>query len=349
MTRLIDLNPPVKYMEEYLREIAMGFERAQVLFTAFELAIFTKLEEPMTSEALIREMGLNPEITVRFMDVLTAMSLLCKKGESYQTAPELAPFLVESEPYFSRYLKSAVRERKIWMNLTEALVEEPLSNPEKEKFAYTQDSLEWTARDCMHGRLQKTLKLVSDLPEFKKARSLIDLGGGHGLFAIGFAQENPDLEAFVYDRPEITELTRQYVEKYGVQERVKVFSGDYLHEDFGNGYDIVFEALSLEGGPEEAKILYQKVAEALKPGGLFITQLFILDNSETSPLPTLTLDLREKITGHRRLHLMTNAALFELFNKVGLSGEQVLDISMGANLPMRMVIARKIQERMEKT
>ncbi|WP_440953969.1 methyltransferase family protein [Methanosarcina sp. Mfa9] len=341
MARLIDLNPPVKYMGEFLREITMGFERSQILFTAFELGMFTKLKKPMTSEALIREMGLNPEITARFMDSLTAMNLLCKKGGYYQTAPELVPFLVEDEPYFSLYLKSALRERKTWMNLKEVLVEGTLLKPEKEKFAYTRESLEWTARDCMHRRLQKTLKLVSSLPEFKRARRLIDLGGGHGLFAIGFAQENPHLEAFVYDRPEITGLTQEYIEKYGVQERVKVLSGDYLHEDFGTGYDIVFEALSLEGGPKEAKILYQKTAEALKPEGLFITQLFTLDDSGTSPLPTLTLDLREKVTGHRQLHLMTNAALFELFNKVGLSGEQVLDISMGTNLPMRMVIARK--------
>jgi hypothetical protein len=84
-----------------------------------------------------------------------------------------------------------------------------------------------------------------------------------------------------------------------MQDRIRAFFGDYLLEDFGNEYDIVFEALSLEGGEREAEILYQKVANSLNPGGIFITQLFTLDDSETSPLSTLTLDLNEKITGHK--------------------------------------------------
>ncbi|HHV23576.1 MAG TPA: hypothetical protein GXX65_03235 [Methanosarcina sp.] len=99
--------------EQFLREIAIGFERSQIFLTAFELKIFTKLKSPKTSKNLIQEMGLHPEITARFLDVLTAMKLLCKKGEYYQTAPELIPFLVEGEPYFSLYLESACKEREI--------------------------------------------------------------------------------------------------------------------------------------------------------------------------------------------------------------------------------------------
>jgi len=71
-------------------------------------------------------------------------------------------------------------------------------------FAYTRESLEWICKDCARGRLQKTLELVCASSEFKSARRLIDLGGGgDGLFAIGFAQESPNLEVIVYDQPEI--------------------------------------------------------------------------------------------------------------------------------------------------
>jgi predicted O-methyltransferase YrrM len=286
-------------------------------------------------------MMLNPSTTSRFLDILTAMGLLSKDGEHYQTHPDLMPFLVEGEPYYSLYLESALKERNMWMDLKKALVEDAPLSSEKTKFAYNPDSLKWTARDCTHGRLQRTLKIVSSLPEFKKARNLIDLGGGHGLFGIGFAQENPNLRVVIFDQPHITEISQEYVNKYDMCERVKVLSGDYLQEDFGRGYDIIFEALSLEGGPEDAKALYQKVSDALNPNGLFITQLFTLDDSEIAPLPTLILDLRERIKDHQQMHLMTHAAIFESFKEVGLSGEQIIDMFMGANLPMRMVIARK--------
>lgn len=341
MDRLIYLPSPVKYMGETLREIAMGFERAQILFTAFELGIFTKLKKPMTSKELIEEMMLNPRTTVRFLDILTAMGLLLKKGEHYQTHPDFMPFLVEEEPYYSLYLESALKERKMWMDLRKALMENTPLSSEKIKYGYNPDSLKWTARDCTHGRLQRTLKIVSSLPEFKKARNFLDLGGGHGLFGIGFAQENADIRVVIFDQPHITGISREYISKYDLSERVKILSGDYLQDDFGKGYDIIFEALSLEGGPEEAKALYQKVSDALNPNGLFITQLFTLDDSEVSPLPTLILDLREKIKDHQQMHLMTNASIFESFKEAGLSGEQIIDMSMGVNLPMRMIVARK--------
>lgn len=341
MIKLININPSVNDTEEFLREIAMGFERSQIFLTAFELRIFTKLKQPSNSQSLVQEMRIHPEITSRFLDVLTAMKLLCKKGEDYQTAPEMIPFLVEGEPHFSPYLESACKEREIWMDLKKALLEGSLSKREKDKFCYTRDSLEWTAKDCMRGRLQKTLKIICALPEFKNARRLIDLGGGHGLFSIGFAQENPNLEVFIYDQPEIIGLTSKYIEDYGMQDRIRVISGDYLQEKFGNGYDIVFEALSLEGGEREAKILYRKVSDALKPGGLFIAQLFTLDDSETSPLSTLTLDLKERITGNRQMHLMTNRRLFDLFKESGLVGEQIIELPTGTNVNIRIAIARK--------
>lgn len=341
MDRLIDLNPPVKYMGEIIREIAMGFERAQILFTAFEMRFFTKLKKPMTSKTLIENMALNPMTAARFLDVLTAMGLLSKNGEFYQTHPDFMPFLVEGEPYYSLYLESALKEREMWVDLKKALVENTPLSSEKFKYAYNPDSLRWTARDCTHGRLQRTISIISSLPEFKKARSLIDLGGGHGLFGIGFAQENPDIQVVIFDQPQITGLSQEYVDNYCMNQQISVISGDYLQDDFGKGYDIIFEALSLEGGPKEAKILYQKVSDALNPNGLFITQLFTLDDSETSPLPTLILDLREKIKDHQQMHLMTNAAVFELLEQCGLFVRQMIDISMGDNLPMRMIIAKK--------
>jgi hypothetical protein len=38
---------------------------------------------------------------------------------------------------------------------------------------------------------------------------------------------------------------------------------------------------------------------------------------------------------------MNNNRLFKLFENVGLLGEQILDISTGTDLQMRMAIARK--------
>ncbi|WP_321428870.1 methyltransferase [uncultured Methanolobus sp.] len=340
--KLSDIPPPVKYMEESIRKIAMGFERSQILFTAFELGFFEKLKEPITAEAFVGMTGYNEAVSSRMLDILTAMDFLHKIHDKYCLNPDYVPFLVKGEDYYSYYLENAVKERNLWNDLKSCLVNETPPAEEKTKFNYSTESIRWTARDCTHGRLQRTIQLVSSFPEFETACRLLDLGGGHGLFGIGFAQENPDLEVIIFDRPEVSVVAEEFIDDFNVNNQVFFVSGDYMIDNFGTGYEIIFEALSLEGGFDEAKKLYEKVSEALVPNGLFITQLFTIDDLQTSPLSTLTLDLRERITNNKQLHLMTNTELFKLFENCGLLGEQIINISMGENLPLRMIVARKV-------
>ena len=58
------------------------------------------------------------------------------------------------------------------------------------------------AANALTGRLQDVTKAVSSLPEFSAFRSMIDLGGGHGLYAMALARLNPELHAIVFDLPE---------------------------------------------------------------------------------------------------------------------------------------------------
>jgi hypothetical protein len=69
----------------------------------------------------------------------------------------------------------------------------------------------------------------------------IDLGGEHGLLASGFAQKNPNLEVIMHDRPEIIDLTRDYIEKKGGEDslpegcRFFKFRRDFYFSAFYSG------------------------------------------------------------------------------------------------------------------
>lgn len=345
MRRLIDMKPAVEDKGKFLHELTLGFEKGQIFLTALELDVFTQLKEPKTVEGLSRDLGTHIEITRRFLDVLVALRVLAKEGEQYLTAPDVVPFLVEGGPYYARYLKfwMSREDREDWMKLKNVLKEGPLDKPHKRKHEpdYNRNSINWIARGTMLGRLQATLKIVTELPEFKTAKKLIDLGGGHGLFGIGFAQENPQLEVVIFDQPGITDITQEYINEYGMKSRVKTKTGDYTKEDIGSNYDIAFEACSFGGNAKESKSFYQSVCNALKDNGLFITQTFTIDDGRTAPLASLIWDLKEQITGHSHMHIRTNAQLFDIFDELGLIGEKVIDMSEWTTMPMRTVIARK--------
>jgi predicted O-methyltransferase YrrM len=342
MERLADINPPVEDRGKFLREIAMGFEKGQIFLTALELDLFTELSEPKTGKALSADMGTHLDITRRFLDVLVALGVLAKHNDQYRTAPDVAPFLIEGELYSARYLKFSTEERECWMKLKQVLKEGPLNKPaHNHEHDYDRDSIDWIARGTMLGRLQATLKIVSELPEFENANRLIDLGGGHGLFGIGFAQENPQLEVVIFDQPGVTDITQDYINKYGMQYRVKTMTGDYTKDSIGSNYDIAFEACSFGGKTDESKSFYQRVSNALNENGLFITQTFTIDDDRTAPLSSLIWDLKEQMTGHSHMHIRTNAELFEIFEETGLVGERVIDMSESFTMPTRMIIARK--------
>ncbi|MFY1112430.1 MAG: methyltransferase [Methanosarcinaceae archaeon] len=343
MERLAEMAPPLEDRGSFLREIAMGFEKGQIFLTALDLDIFSKLMEPKSAETLAEELETNPELTARFLDVLTALDVLVKKDDTYCTAPSLAPFLLDEGPYSAKYLKFSKEDRDTWTNLGNFLKNGPSGNGEEShhKHDYTPESIDWIACGTMLGRLQATLKAVRELPEFAKAKKIIDLGGGHGLFGIGFAQENPELEVLIFDQPGITDVTEKYINKYLIQERVRTMTGDYLKDDLGSGYDIAFEACSFGGNTEQARNFYRRVADSLNEGGLFITQTFTLDDDRTAPLSSLIWALKEKITGSGHMHLKTNSELFETLAGAGLSGIKVIDMSESCTMPMRLVVARK--------
>jgi predicted O-methyltransferase YrrM len=347
--RLADMKPLVEDRLKFLQELTLGFEKGQIFLTALELDVFTQLKEPKTAEALSADMGTHRTITQRFLDVLVAIGVLAKAGDQYLTAPDVVPFLAEDESCFARCLNHSIKRRGDWMRLKRILKEGHLDhahehehNAHEHEHKYDRKGIDSIARGAMTGRLQATLKIVSKLPEFKNAKKLIDLGGGHGLFGIGFAQENPQLEVIIFDQPGVTDITQGYINEYGMQDRVRTMTGDYTKDDIGSDYDIAFCACSHGGCSEEPLSFYRKVCDALNDNGLYITQTFTMDDDRTGPLSVLIWALMDQMTktgGHG--HACTNAELFKAFEKSGLVGEQVIDMSEWASMPMRTVIARK--------
>jgi hypothetical protein len=329
----------------YLRELAGGFEKGQIFLTALELDIFTLLETPRDAQELAERVETLPHITGRFLDVLVGMRLLAKEGGRYVTASDVAPFLVKEAPYAARYLNFATKSRPTWMQLAEAMKTGPTEKAEPHDHVYDQPCIDWMARGTLLGRLQGTMKHLTEIPEFHAARKLVDLGGGHGLFGIAFAQENPDLEVVIFDKPEVTPMTQGYIDRYAMQDRVTTIAGDYTKDDIGLGYDIAFEACSFGGGGDEALSFYRQVASALKDDGLFIRLTFTIDDDRRGPLTSLIWDLKEQITGQSHMHMKTTTELFETLAEAGFQRERIIDMAQWSNMDTRLIIARKIPRR----
>ncbi|BBO82109.1 SAM-dependent methyltransferase [Desulfosarcina ovata subsp. sediminis] len=341
MERLATVVPPIEDRSKYLRELAGGFEKGQIFLTALELDLFTLLETPRSVQEVAETLETLPHITNRFLDVLVGLHLLTPTDGKYETASDVAPFLVKDAPYAARYLNFATQSRKTWMQLAETMKTGPTEKATSHDHVYDQPCIDWMARGTLLGRLQGTVKHLQEFPEFHAAKKLVDLGGGHGLFGIAFAQENPDLEVVIFDKPDVTPMTQGYIDRYNMQARVTTMAGDYTRDDIGAGYDIAFEACSFGGRGDEALAFYRQVAAALKDNGLFFRLTFTLDDDRSGPLNPLIWDLKEQLTGHSHMHMKTTTELFTTLADAGFQQERTIDMTPWSNMETRLIVARK--------
>ncbi len=344
MEHLIHTTPPFENRIEHLRKWVNGFETGHIFLTALDLDIFSRLKTPLSAGELALACGLHADLTRRFLNVLAGMNLLYKKDHQYGLMPDTAPFLVKESPYFGRYLKPDEKHRSVFMRLKEILKQGPLdeTSPEKNQtHSFDRESMDWIARVSLLGRLQTTVGQVTALPEFFQAKKLIDLGGGHGLFGIAFAQENPNLHVKIFDKPEVIPVAEDYIRQYAMADRVSTLSGDYTKDDFGKAYDIIFEACSFGGNASDIQSLLHKVSSALNENGLFIRVTFILDNEGKGPLEPLLWDLKNHLVSGNQWSIMTQADIFKQLSEAGLKGERIIDLSESDYSPFRLIISRK--------
>ncbi len=115
-------------------------------------------------------------------------------------------------------------------------------------------------------------------------RSILDLGGGSGAYSIAFARAIPGAHAEILDIPEVVPLTRDYVRKAGLADRIKVRAGDMLRDDFGHDRDLVFlNAICHMFSEEQNRGLFRRAYQALAANGRLVVQDFILERDKASP------------------------------------------------------------------
>ncbi len=243
-----------------------GLIRMACIASAVETGVFEELEVPCQVSVLASRINAREEIVSGLCRVLASLGLLEQSGTVYRNSPLASSYLVRSSQYSQvRYIEKTWRQSMDLFIPLQAIMRSGPVSYEKEHF-FRDLSLPSMAENALTGRLQRTIRPIVDLPGFGSFRHMIDLGGGHGLYAIALARANPLLDAVVFDLPFVTPLADDYIRKYGAT-RVKTAGGNFFTDDIGTGYDLVFSSSNPSGKSIE---MLSKISSALNPGGVFV-------------------------------------------------------------------------------
>ena len=180
------------------------------------------------------------------------------------------------------------------------------------------------AQGALRGSLHRTVEAVSALPEFKGMKTLLDLGGGHGLYAIALCRLNPELCATIFDLPSVIETTKEYIVQFGMKKRIEISSGDFNRDDIGKGYDMILASDVLYRDREQ--LILQKIHKALNKNGLAILKHWTIDgNGGTTALTSALFDLGLSLRGGDHT-MYTTAEYAALLQDSGFSSVCIFDI-----------------------
>jgi predicted O-methyltransferase YrrM len=127
--------------------------------------------------------------------------------------------------------------------------------------------------------------LAANVP-LADAKLLLDVGGGTGIYAIACVQQNPNLRAVVWDRPEVLKVAREMVEAYGVADRVDLVPGDMFADPVPAGADaILLSNILHDWDVPECRVLLKRCADALPAGGRVLIHDVFLNDDLGGPLP----------------------------------------------------------------
>ena len=290
------LSPPLQSIDE-LTPILFGASAFQQLHAACELGLFDLLHRRpnLVKAEIAAELSLQP----RAIDILllgtTALRLTEKSGARYANSQvidgmasngiwQIFKDVVAFEQYIC-YLGQFDFAASLRANTHVGLRRVPGSAPDLYRRLSENPELEQVFYRYMHSWSKLSNPLLFRHLDLSRARTVLDVGGGDGVNAIGLLKAFPHLDVTVLELPGGAAFARRTVAEAGLSDRITVVEQDIFKDAFPTGFDcVLFSHLLVIWSPEENVALLKNAWQALNPGGRAAIFCSISNDEGTGPL-----------------------------------------------------------------
>ena len=139
-----------------------------------------------------------------------------------------------------------------------------------------------------------------------------------GTYAVHFCLKNPGLRATVFDMPTTRPFAEATIRRFGLEGRIGFAAGDFLRDELGGPYDVVWLSQILHGeGPEDCESIIRSAVAALEPGGEIMIHEFFLDDSLDGPLHPAIFSLN-MLVGTKNGQSYSDGAIRRMLERAGI-------------------------------
>ena len=272
----MDAQLPVRTMDDF-RDVVYNFRLARVFATALDLDLFTHMGNRFwTPKTLAKTLKANERGVEILLRNLETAGLLKRRRTAYGVEKVGRTYLNRNSPaYQGAYLDLVHRQWENWAQLTDSVrTGKPIEDDGPDDPEYRQ-SFTW----AMHQRSERPAKQVSAQLDLNNAKTLLDVGGGPGTYALAFLKKNTTLQAGVWDRAPAPEGARGSAKPLRHGKRLSYYPGDLFDNPVPGKFDVMWVSNVLHiFSPAENKTLFRKLKRALNPGGRILIQDTFLMN-----------------------------------------------------------------------
>ena len=280
-------------IEKQIGHILQGYQPPLVLMTANQLGIFEKLAgAPVTAKQVADALSLSVKGTERLLNALVGMEVLVKEDNRFHLPEEWQKYLTEKGDHcMKQWIQLIYDILPVWTQLPEFVRSGNLIKSIMDMLGADPENMR-AFIDAMHDKGLKATEMIAREIPVGDANHMLDLGGGPGTYSLEWAKLHSHLKATVFDIPPVLEVAKDYIKRYGLENRVDTLAGDFNKDDLGSGYDLVLVANVLHMYDADlGQSLVNKAVTALEPGGRIILHGFCTNQEGTGPLPDAMFNL----------------------------------------------------------
>ncbi|RZN41345.1 MAG: methyltransferase [Methanosarcinales archaeon] len=218
---------------------------------------------------------------------MAACNLVTKNDGTYQNTQVAQEFLVEGSQTFMGSMLTITAQTFFAIDNLPKLVRYGPPPPTPE--ADMADGEIWAqyaaamANAERAGIARQAPEIISGLPEFPTLTKMLDLGGGPGLIGIAIVAAHPNMSGTIFDKPAMVRVAETTIKEYGMEDRMSVMGGDFIHDPIGEGYDLIWASSSLSLARDGMDSLIAKIHDSLSPEGVFVVLHEGLTHERTKP------------------------------------------------------------------
>lgn len=274
--------PIARKRAEGLFDLVAGFVYSQTLAACVRLDLFARLAAgPLTTEALAARLELGPDAVARLLGAADALDLVDRagpdrwalgpQGAALMGQPGLVEMITHHEHLYADLADSAGLLRRrggtgdlaaFWPYATSVSPRE--AEPGKV-----------SAYSALMAATQPAVAadLLAAYP-VRRHRTLMDVGGGEGVFLAAAGAEAPKLSLRLFDLPAVAARARARLYQAGLLERTEILAGDFLSEPVPAGADLITLIRILHDHDEAGVLKLLSSARAALPedGALLIAE-----------------------------------------------------------------------------